>query len=189
MKVLGLTGGIGSGKSLAAQLFAEHGIPTYDADQAAREARDPTSPVAPEILRVFGTLDPREIARKSFEGPEAQRFRETLEAIVIPYIQQQYLAWAARRPAKVGLYEASLLIERDRYREFEGLIVVLSPLEQRRERLIQRGFSPAQIEGRIAAQVGDEERQRVADHILHNTGSLEDLRAQVADLAKVLLAA
>lgn len=189
MKVFGLTGGIGSGKSEIATLFGSAGIPTFDADQAARDARDPQSPVAGEILKIFQTLDAGEIARATFEGPEAATFRSRLESIVIPYIHERFNVWrVAHQKSRVGVYEASLLVEKKRISEFEGIIVVVAPLAQRVERLRQRGLSETQIAGRIAAQVSDEERQKIAAYVIHNNGTLEYLRAQVADLAKELQA-
>lgn len=189
MRIFGLTGGIGSGKTEVASHFANSGIPTFDADHAARAARDVGSPIAGEILQAFRTLDPREISRLTFEGPEAMAYRTRLESIVIPFIHQQFDLWQkAHERYTVGIYEASLLVEKKRAYDFSGIIVVVAPLEQRIARLKQRGLSDAQIAGRMAAQVSDEDRQRVATHVILNDGSLDSLKAQVADLAKVLQA-
>ena len=191
LRLIGLTGGIGSGKSTVARLFAERGVPVIDADELAREATRPGAPALTEIGAVWpdvvgsdGALDRRLLGAYVFGDPAA---RARLEAILHPRIVALCDARAralARAGHRVALYEAALLVETGRYRDLDGLIVVDAPEDVRVARVIARdGLREADVRARIAAQLPMEDKRRVATHVIHNDGDLNALRARVDNLA------
>jgi dephospho-CoA kinase len=183
-RVWGLTGGIASGKSLAARFFAEAGIPVIDADQISRELSQPGGAAQSAIQKRFGTTDRTELRKLVFADPAARR---DLESILHPLIKLESLNRIKKLGAPAVVYEAALLVEGGRYKELDGLIVVTSPLAQRRARLIARdGIAPELADQMIAAQLSDADRTKVANHVLENNGTEDDLRAKVTDLAKRL---
>ncbi len=192
MKLWGLTGGIASGKSTVARLFAEEGAATLDADQIARELNAPGGAAHAAIQARFGTADREKLREIVFNDPGA---RAELEAILHPLIARESLARAKKLAEQapegedraIVIYEAALLVETGRYRDLDGLIVVSSPTGLRRERLIERDASDPELADKIlASQISDEERERVADFVIENTSDINSLRAQVKTiLAKI----
>jgi dephospho-CoA kinase len=195
-RVWGLTGGIASGKSTVARLFAEAGVPVIDADQIARELRAPGGAAHDAIIQRFGTADPARLREIAFADPLA---RTDLEAILHPLIRKESalrieaLAEAAAQrvgqgPGKVAaivpvIYEAALLVETGRYKDFAGLIVVSADESVRMERLMARDRSPEVLARKIlASQIQDIERKAHATFVIENHGSLEDLRARVFEI-------
>jgi dephospho-CoA kinase len=191
LRLIGLTGGIGSGKSTVARLFAERGVPIIDADELAREATRPDAPalaeigaVWPDVIASDGTLDRRRLGGHVFGDPAA---RARLEAILHPRIVALCNA-RVRDLAAAGhdlaLYEAALLVETGRYHELDGLIVVDAPENVRVARVVARdGLREADVRARIAAQLPMGEKRRVATHVIDNDGDLDALRARVDALA------
>lgn len=183
MKRIGLTGGIGVGKSLVASLFQELGsIPVLDADQVARDLRAPGGEASAPILKRFGTLDRTELRGLLSSDPKAKK---DLESILHPLIQKKSAeamrALEASHPtAPFLIYEASLLIESGRLADFDGLIVVTSPLPDRLSRIMARdGVSKEAALSLIEAQNTDSYRLKHARHLIENLGSIEDLKTQV----------
>lgn len=190
LRVIGLTGGIGSGKSAVARLFAERGIPVIDADELAREATRPGTPAVAEIAAAWpgvvgpdGVLDRARLAATVFRDAAA---RARLEGIVHPRIvalAQSHIEDAARAGHRLLLYEAALLVETGRHRDFDGLIVVDAPDDVRVARVMARdGVREEDVRARMAAQLPMEEKRRVATHVLVNDADLGTLRARVDDL-------
>src|SRR5580692_9983231 len=176
LKVFGLTGGIGSGKSTVAQLFAARGVPVVDADALARDV----AATWPEAIAADGTIDRKRLGDVIFADTAA---RARLEAILHPRI-------AAAADARLGslggdghrlaLYEATLLVESGRWRDFDGLIVVTASTETQIARTMARdGLSRAQAEARLRAQLPTEEKVRVATHVIDNDGARAATEAQV----------
>jgi dephospho-CoA kinase len=181
--VWGLTGGIGTGKSTVARLFSElGGIPTLDADQVARELREPGQPAYQSLLERFGTADRKELRTLLTRDPTA---KADLEAILHPLIRtasREKLEQLRRDhpEAPFLIYEATLLIESGRAPDFEGVIVVTAPLPDRLARISARDeVRPEEALALIEAQSPDSYRLKVASHHIQNLGSIEDLRAQV----------
>jgi dephospho-CoA kinase len=186
-RLVGLTGGIGSGKSTAARLIAARGIPVIDADQLAREAVAPGSPALreiaatwPEVIAPDGHLDRRALGRKIFSSSEA---RTRLEGILHPRIIELSTARASELAAaghRLAFYEASLLVETGRYRDLDGLVVVDAPEEVRVARVVNRdGSQEADVRARMAAQATPDDKRKVATFLVDNDGDLARLRAQV----------
>ena len=190
LKVVGLTGGIGSGKSTVAELFAARGVPVVDADALAREVVAPGGPAHadvaaawPAVIAADGTVDRKRLGAIVFGDPAALA---RLEAITHPRIAaaaDARLAALAAEGRRLALYEAALLVESGRWRDFDGLIVVTASPETQIARAIARdGLTRAQAEARIRAQLPTEEKVRVATHVIDNDGARAATEAQVAEI-------
>lgn len=189
MITVGLTGGIGSGKSEVARLLAERGAVVVDADALAREAVEPGTPglaavveeFGPEVLASDGTLDRARLAAVVFADPER---RAVLEAIVHPYVgrRSQHLVARAGGDAVV-VYDVPLLVEKQMQGDFDLVVVVdVSPETQVRRLAAERGMSADDVRSRIAAQSTRDERLAVADVVIDNDTddpARESLRGQV----------
>ncbi len=183
-RLIGLTGGIASGKSLAARFFKEVGIPVIDADQIARELSREGGAAYPAILKRFGTADRRELRKLVFADPQARR---DLEAILHPLIEVEMLRRISELKAPVVLYEAALLVETKRYETLDGLILIDAPKAVRRQRLIQRDGIPENLADQmLSAQASDEERRAAATIVIENTGTADQLRTRIEDVARDL---
>jgi dephospho-CoA kinase len=188
-EVWGLTGGVASGKTTVARFFEAEGVMVLDADQIARDLSSEGGKAYPAILKRFGTNDRRKLRQMIFIDDKA---REDLEAILHPMIRDEsYARMAAaskvsRLRAKDGrvpvIYEAALLVESGRFREFEGLIVVQASRDVRMQRLVNRDrIEEALADHMISSQISDAERGKVASQIWENAGYAEEMRAKVRD--------
>ena len=182
---VGLTGGIGSGKSEVAQLLAKHGAVLVDSDALAREAVAPGSAglaaVAEEfgesVLRPDGSLDRARLAAIVFADPPR---RERLEEIIHPYVRARAAEISKRAPRHaVVVHDVPLLTEK-------RLGDLYDVVEVQLDRLRRRGMSEADAKARIAAQATREQRLAIADYVVDNSGSLAELGAEVDDLWSVL---
>jgi dephospho-CoA kinase len=185
--LVGLTGGIGSGKSTVARLLEKHGAAVFDADALARAAVEPGTPGHDAVVERFGAnvlahggeLDREALASIVFADPAARR---DLEAIVHPEVRRLFAEGceAYQDTDSVVVFSAPLLVETGMHSAFEVLIVVSAPVEIQVERLLRdRAMSEEQVRARIAAQAPLEEKAAVADVIVDNDGTMEDLEGQV----------
>ncbi|MDT0264325.1 dephospho-CoA kinase [Jatrophihabitans lederbergiae] len=182
---IGLTGGMGSGKSTAAARFAELGAVVIDSDLIAREVLAPGTPGLARVVQRFGegvlgadrSLDRPRLGTIVFADPAALA---DLNAIVHPLVRHRSdeLATAAGEGA-VLVHDVPLLVENGMAAGFDAVVVVEAPLELRLERLSGRGMTPDVARSRIAAQATDEQRREVATVVLDNSGSVVQLRARV----------
>ena len=180
---IGLTGGIGSGKSTVAQIFAELGAVVVDADELARGVLAPGEPLVEVVEQQFGpglvhegVLNREALAKKVFANPER---RIALENLVHPEVVRRLAAIREDVPAgSVLIYDVPLLAEKAMERQFDAVIVVHSPLEQRLERLEHRGLARPDAEARISHQASDVDRAAIATYVIDNSGGIEELRAQ-----------
>jgi dephospho-CoA kinase len=191
VRLFGLTGNIGAGKSAVARLLAQAGIPVVDADQLARDVVEPGQPALAEIAARFGgsvlqpdgRLDRKALATVVFNDP-AQRV--SLNAIVHPRIAQASAARLAELSAaghELAIYEAALIVENRLEEGMDGLIVVVAPEDVQLARLVLRdGMTEADARARLAAQLPVAEKLKRATFVIDNCGSLADLEAQVAVL-------
>ena len=185
--VVGLTGGIGSGKSLAAQFFSQLGALVIDADQLARSAIERGPEGFDEVLLRFGDtvlkngdIDRVALGQIVFENPQAKK---DLEEIIHPRIRAEFEeAVASLNPGQIMVYEIPLLVETNAADRFDFVITVESDPEVRRQRLRARGMFHSDIEKRMASQATEEERRAVADCVLTNDGTEDDLLRQVENI-------
>lgn len=185
MRRIGLTGGIGSGKSTVAELFAEHGAYVVDADAIAREVVAPGTPGLQELAEAFGpgvladdgSLDRAALAEIVFSDPSA---RELLNRITHPRIAARTAEILESLPAEaVIIHDVPLLVEAGLAQAYDLVVVVDAPDEVRVARLVERGLSEQDARARIASQASREERLAAADVVIDNSGSLADLSDQV----------
>ena len=187
MKVLGLTGGIGSGKSMVASMFAQLGADVIDADRLARDVVAPGQPALQEIASAFGRdillpdgrLDRGKLGRIIFADPVA---RGTLNAITHPRVRERMDAEIAARQSGPGvlIVDIPLLYENERTGRVETVIVVWVDTETQLRRLVERdGLSEHDARQRIAAQMPLDEKRARADVVIDNSGSRENTRRQV----------
>ena len=185
MLIVGLTGGIGAGKSTVANMFAQLGALTIDADQLARAAIEPGSSGFDEVIAEFsskilsdGDIDRQKLGKIVFKDAER---RKKLEAIIHPRVQEA-LAQKIKSlsPGDVLVYEIPLLVETGAAEKFDYIITVESDIENRLDRLFERGMDEDEAERRIAAQASQAEREAVADRVIINDGDRAELFAECA---------
>jgi len=195
--LVGLTGGIGSGKSTVARLLEARGAVVVDADAVAREVVEPGTPALAALVERFGdgvlgpdgALDRQALAALAFVDEAS---RKDLEAITHPAINEEFLRrMQAAPPDAIVVCDVPLLAESEqaRGRGYPIVIVVEAPAPLRLDRLEGRGVDRADAERRMAAQATDEERRALATHVVDNSGDLAALEAQVAALWPDLVAA
>jgi dephospho-CoA kinase len=184
-KVIGLTGGIASGKSTVGKALEARGFAHLDADAVARDIGAPGGAARPRIEQRFGTADRDRLREIVFADPQA---RKDLEALLHPLIREE----SARRMAALPgtgpiIYEAALLVETGRFKDLDGLIVVHAPKDVRKSRLIARnGWDELTADRVMDAQISDEDRLRCANWVVENTGTLKQLEAAVDSLLEKL---
>lgn len=197
MKLIGLTGGIGSGKSTVAQLLVRHCWELVDADQIARDIVEPGQPALTELAQAFGedilqedgSLDRGLLASRAFSSREKTA---VLNSITHPRINEETQARfdAARQAgADFVVYDMPLLVDKGLHKDMDATIVVDVDAEERVRRLVAyRGLDEEDARRRIAAQIPDDVRRAVADFIIDNNGPLEALDEQVEGVAEKLRA-
>ena len=186
MLTIGLTGGIGSGKSTVAQILGEFGAPILDADKVAHTTYAPGGPAYDAVLAAFGaqvlapdrTIDRKKLGAVVFGNPEQLN---KLTSIVWPATFESIRRNVAELRASGAklpiIVEAAILIEANWQPLFDEIWLVRAPREQVVTRIeIQRGLKPAETETRIRAQLSDEERAKHATLVIENNGSIEELR-------------
>lgn len=187
MLVVGLTGGIGAGKSTVAEFFARLGALVIDADQLARMAIERgTDGFADVMLRfgdeviVNGDIDRKKLAEIVFSDEQA---RKDLEAIIHPRVQALFAEAVADLDIDdILIYEIPLLVETGAAAKFDYIITVESDIELRKARLLKKGLYISQIEKRMASQVTPEAREAIADKVIRNDGDEDSLLRQVENL-------
>lgn len=190
---IGLTGGIGSGKSSVAELFAARGVPVIDADMIARELVEPGQPALAEIVAAFGTdmLDPQgrlDRARLRARVFDDKHQRERLEAILHPRIHTVMAERAAAQTTPYVLLVIPLLFEAKQRDLVDRVLVVDVPMELQRARVSVRDhLPPEQIDAILAAQLSREQRLAGADEVIDNSGDAADLERQVDALHQCYL--
>jgi dephospho-CoA kinase len=187
MLLVGLTGGIGTGKSTVARMLEKRGAVVFDADVLARQAVAPGTPgfdqvverFGPNVLAPGGGLDREALASIVFSDPAARR---DLEGIVHPEVRRMFAEGCEeyKDSDRVVVFSAPLLVETGMHTAFDLLIVVSAPVASQIERLMRgRGMAERDVQARIAAQLPLEAKAEVADILVDNEGTLEGLEGRV----------
>src|SRR5688572_17993288 len=193
MKIIGLTGGIGSGKSAVADIFASFGVPVFNADQSAKsQYNDPVlvgqvSEVlgTTEFLEANGELNKQKLAAIIFNDPVK---RQKLNDLIHPLVKKDFDEWKKNFDLPYCIREAAILIESGSYKDCDEIIVVTCSMENRIQRVMQRDqVTRESVEKRIKAQMPEEERLKYANYIIRNDGTLKDLYPEVLKIHEQLL--
>ncbi len=190
MLLVGLTGGIGAGKSTVADLLAERGAVIVDADEVARAVVEPGEPALAKLVDRFGSgildadgrLDRAVVAKVAFADDESRR---DLEAITHPAINEEFTRRVTDAPSDaVVVLDVPLLVESEqaRKRPYQTVIVVEAPRDVRLARLEARGVNRADAEARMAAQAADDERRKLATYVVDNAGDRAALERQIDEI-------
>jgi dephospho-CoA kinase len=186
--LIALTGGIASGKTAVAELFAAHGVPVIDTDQIARDVVEPGTPTLARLVKEFGSdildasgrLDRSAMRQRVFADPEQ---RKRLEAIMHPAIRAELDRRSAEAGGAYQIHVIPLLVETGRIASYDRVLVVDCPEAEQIRRLMARDdTSEAEARRILAAQAPREQRLEVADDVIENTGTLDDLRQFVETL-------
>lgn len=196
MLLVGLTGGLGAGKSTVGRMLSDRGAVLVDADQLARRALDPGTAAYKQVCDLFGDqvvttsgqLDREAIAAAVFDEPERRR---TLESIVHPEVYRMLadIVEDRRDTEDIIVFDAPLIVETGFHDACDVVVVVTAPEETRVARAARdRGMTVDAARARIRAQLGDADREAVADVVIRNDGTLADLERQVDELWEKLRA-
>jgi dephospho-CoA kinase len=191
VRTVAVTGGIGAGKSTVSRILAELGAIVVDSDRLARQVVEPGTPgladvvaaFGPQVLADDGTLDRAALAGMVFAAPDADAARRRLEEIIHPLVRAEFrrIVREATR-GSVVVNDIPILRSAAQAAEFDTVMVVVAEEPVRVARLMERGLTEADARARIAAQISDDERVALADHVIHNDGDETTLRRQVARL-------
>lgn len=188
MLVIGLTGGIGSGKSTVAEMFESLGVPIIDMDRIARQIVEPGQPALTQIKQAFGEkivaasgqLNRQQLSEIIFDSVEK---RQQLEAILHPLIRQETARQLAELKSPYCIVVIPLLLESEQRSLVDRVLVVDVPESLQITRTMQRdGISAAQVRKILAAQVGRDSRLNAADDVIDNSAAMEDIRHRVDEL-------
>ncbi len=190
MLLVGLTGGLGAGKSTVARMLADRGAVLVDADELARRALEPGSRAYQQVSDLFGDqvvtpsgeLDRAAIAATVFSEPERRR---ALESIVHPEVFRMLaeIVEARRGSDDIIVFDAPVIVETGFHDACDVVVVVTAPEEERVARAARdRGMTADQARARIRAQIGDQEREAVADVVISNDGDVVRLKHRVEEL-------
>jgi dephospho-CoA kinase len=195
---VGLTGGLGSGKSTVAGMFAELGAAVISADQLGRQLMQPGEPVYAAIVKTFGSgvvrsdgsLDRKKLAELAFQHNQANALNHIVHPAVVAAEEEWMRGVFAAEPRRVAIVESALIFEVEKWgtapgwvQRFDKLILVTVPDEVKIARFVARVVAhdgaQADARARIAAQIPDTEKAARCDYVIDNTGSLEATRAEV----------
>ncbi len=196
MLIVGLTGGVASGKTVVSQVLKEEGVYIIDADQIAKELVQPHKPAWNELIRAFGkeilqedgSIHRKKLADKVFANPKQ---RKILNQILHPRIKEEMdrrtKEIGQKDPRAIVVMDAPLLVELGEHHEMNKLIVVTTTQTQQIERLKDRdGTNPEEALRILSSQMPVEEKAKLADFVIRNEGSLEETRKRAREVLKEL---
>ncbi len=174
---IGITGGIGSGKTTVCRIFQYLGVPVYNADAEAKKLMINNIILRKKIIALLGIdsykndeLNRQFIANQVFNN---QELLTKLNSYVHPVVKQDFIKWSSKQKASYVIYEAALMIESGSYKLMDKLIVVSAPMDLRIDRVCQRdNVDPERVMERIRNQMSQEEMLRYADHVIANDGKM-----------------
>lgn len=173
MKIIGLTGGIGSGKTTVANMFRELGIPVYDSDKEAKLLMNTSRKLRKAIISLFGdnayvnnVLNRKFIADKVFKD---SNLLNKLNSIVHPAVREHFLVWAKSKKTNYVIQESAIIFENDNQAFYDAIILVTAPLEDRIDRILNRDNTTREnILYRISNQLKDEQKEKLSNFIVFN---------------------
>jgi dephospho-CoA kinase len=180
---IGITGGIGSGKTTACKLLEQWGYPVYYSDGRGKYLMEHNPEVRTAVKALFGeeayangTLNRQFLAEQIFNSPEK---RQVLNAIVHPAVKRDYLVWLAQQQSKITFKESALLFETGAYKELDATILITAPEDMRIARVMKRDqVSEAAVKARIHAQMQEGAKRSLANYTVENT-DLAELEIQL----------
>ncbi len=186
MKIIGLTGGIGSGKTTVAKLFKELGVPVYNSDLRAKKLMNNSKGIRTAVIYLLGKdsyvrerLNKKYIADKVFSNKE---LLQKLNSIVHPAVRKDFMRWAKKKKTPYVIQEAAILFENNSYSNFDRIILVKAPKEDRLERIIARdNGSKEEILSRMNNQWDDSKKIPLSNYIIENI-DLDKTKLQVAQI-------
>ncbi len=191
MKIIGLTGGIGSGKTTVANFFKELGVPIYIADVEAKKIMNTSVSIKKALISLFGEksylnndLNRKFIASKVFEDKE---LLQKLNNIVHPEVEKHFKVWVANQDQSYVIYEAAIIFENNAQSKFDYTILVTAPEDTKVKRVLNRDESTEQeVRNRMKNQWDDSKKEKLANFIIENI-DLEDTKSQIYQLHTKLL--
>jgi len=191
MKIVGLTGGIGSGKTTVANFFKELGVPVYIADDAGKRLMATSEKVKAEIITLFGdkayvdgNLNRKYLADQVFNSSEKL---EQLNQIIHPAVAKDFKEWIEDQQGSYVIYEAAILFESGGYKKCDLVLLITAPKTERFKRLQERDeSSKAEIEARMQHQWSDEKKRKLADYEIINA-NLSTTKSEVRNLHEIFL--
>lgn len=191
MKIIGLTGGIGSGKTTVARMFAELGIPIYIADDEAKKLSDASPEIRKDLLELLGdeayngdTLNRKFVAEKIFND---KNLLNRVNHIIHPRVGEHFNKWASAQNSSYVIKEAAILFENGGYKACDAIILVTAPKAVRIQRVINRDNSSLQeVESRMSNQWSDSKKKKLSDFLVENL-AISDTKKQVEAIHNILL--
>ncbi|MDO6517060.1 dephospho-CoA kinase [Zobellia uliginosa] len=193
MRIVGLTGGIGSGKTTVAKMFEELGVPVYNSDTRAKELMQSSQDLVAAIKELLGEEAYREdgVLDRAFISSQVFGDKELLNklnAIVHPAVRKDFIHWADEQTADYVIQEAAIIFEIGTQDFYDCIILVVAPKETRIERVVQRdaGITVKSVEARMKNQWEDDRKIEASDYIIENL-NIEQTKVQVLDVHRDLL--
>jgi len=191
MKIVGLTGGIGSGKTTVANMFREIGVPVYDSDMEAKLLMHSSDKIVKAITSLFGKLayingelNRDYISAKVFTNSE---LLEKLNAIVHPAVREHFLDWAKEKKVSYVIQESAIIFENDNADFYDAIILVTAPVEDRIARILKRDATTKEnILARMENQWDDEKKEKLSDFIIFNK-DISKTKLKVIEINEILI--
>lgn len=192
MKIVGLTGGIGSGKTTVANLFSELNVPIYIADKEAKALMNKSKVIKRKLIQLFGKdaykaeeLNRPYLAEQIFND---KNLLQQMNAIVHPKVASHFKRWLKKQAAPYCIKEVAILFENGSYVNCDKVITVIAPLEIRISRVLQRDqTTTSKIKAIIKNQWQDQERMKLSDYVISNDDNLQHLKSQVNEIHQKLM--
>jgi len=191
MKIVGITGGIGSGKSTVAKMFASYGIPVYTADDEAKKLMNTSKVIKRQLTKLLGQtcykngeINRAYISSKIFNN---QLLLQKINAIVHPRVAAHFKRWIKKQNAPYIIKEAAIIFENNLQAQYDVIIVVLANKETRINRVLKRDSSTVdKIKSVIKNQMSDEEKIKLSNYVIYNQ-DLDDTTQQVSEIHQKIL--